>query len=153
MGAEHRKHHKHGYRRRPLRHQQRIFLPHGVVNVQIKTRTPLDNVGDLLKMLVSGNTNGSSLSPSWLFWSARINWLHAITAINSARRFLGGLIPGVARVVMVQHATFCINSSAYDWQASYPPATVLEIAGCCNFTMGEGYHNYHHEFQWDYRNG
>ncbi|MBT5717770.1 MAG: acyl-CoA desaturase, partial [Opitutae bacterium] len=21
------------------------------------------------------------------------------------------------------------------------------------FTMGEGYHNYHHEFQWDYRNG
>jgi stearoyl-CoA desaturase (delta-9 desaturase) len=20
-------------------------------------------------------------------------------------------------------------------------------------TMGEGYHNYHHEFQWDYRNG
>jgi stearoyl-CoA desaturase (delta-9 desaturase) len=21
------------------------------------------------------------------------------------------------------------------------------------FTFGEGYHNYHHEFQWDYRNG
>ena len=21
------------------------------------------------------------------------------------------------------------------------------------FTFGEGYHNYHHKFQWDYRNG
>ena len=69
---------------------------------------------------------------------------------------LGGLlIPGVARVVMVQHATFCINSLChmigkrpYSTSHSARDSWIAAI-----FTMGEGYHNYHHEFQWDYRNG
>ena len=69
---------------------------------------------------------------------------------------LGGfLIPGVARIVMVQHATFCINSLCH-MIGSRPYSTSHTgrdswIAAI--FTMGEGYHNYHHEFQWDYRNG
>ena len=65
------------------------------------------------------------------------------------------LIPGVARVVMVQHATFCINSLChmigkrpYSTNHSARDSWIAAI-----FTMGEGYHNYHHEFQWDYRNG
>ena len=69
---------------------------------------------------------------------------------------LGGfLLPGVARVVMVQHATFCINSLChmigtrpYSTSHSARDSWIAAI-----FTMGEGYHNYHHEFQWDYRNG
>jgi stearoyl-CoA desaturase (delta-9 desaturase) len=69
---------------------------------------------------------------------------------------LGGfLIPGVARVVMVQHATFCINSlchmigkQPYSTEHSARDSWIAAI-----FTMGEGYHNYHHEFAWDYRNG
>jgi stearoyl-CoA desaturase (delta-9 desaturase) len=37
--------------------------------------------------------------------------------------------------------TYDINSTARDsWFVSW-------------FTFGEGYHNYHHKFQWDYRNG
>ena len=58
-------------------------------------------------------------------------------------------------MVMVQHATFCINSLChmigkrpYSTNHSARDSWIAAI-----FTMGEGYHNYHHEFQWDYRNG
>jgi len=77
------------------------------------------------------------------------NMLPAVGALG------GFLIPGVARVVMVQHATFCINSlchmigkQPYSTEHSARDSWVAAI-----FTMGEGYHNYHHEFAWDYRNG
>lgn len=65
------------------------------------------------------------------------------------------LLAGVARVVIVHHMTFCINSLCH-WIGSRP------YSGTCSardsflmalFTFGEGYHNYHHEFQYDYRNG
>jgi len=87
-----------------------------------------------------------------------IGYVYAITSgnLSPAAGALGGLlIPGVARVVMVQHATFCINSLChmigerpYSTSHSARDSWIAAI-----FTMGEGYHNYHHEFQWDYRNG
>jgi stearoyl-CoA desaturase (Delta-9 desaturase) len=65
------------------------------------------------------------------------------------------LIAGVARVVVVQHGTFLINSAChvmgrqpYSKKCSARDSWLLAI-----FTFGEGYHNYHHEFQYDYRNG
>ena len=89
---------------------------------------------------------------------ALIGYLYAISTGNLSPLggALGGLlIPGVARVVMVQHATFCINSLChmigkrpYSTSHSARDSWIAAI-----FTMGEGYHNYHHEFQWDYRNG
>jgi stearoyl-CoA desaturase (delta-9 desaturase) len=87
-----------------------------------------------------------------------IGYVYAVTTGNLSPMAgaLGGLlIPGVARVVMVQHATFCINSLChmigerpYSTSHSARDSWIAAI-----FTMGEGYHNYHHEFQWDYRNG
>ena len=70
--------------------------------------------------------------------------------------FLGGLlIAGCARIVFVQHCTFfinslahCIGSRPYDGSTSARDNGVLAL-----FTFGEGYHNYHHAFQGDYRNG
>lgn len=65
------------------------------------------------------------------------------------------LIAGVARVVVVHHMTFCINSLCH-WIGSRPYSShctardSLIMAVC---TFGEGYHNFHHEFQHDYRNG
>ncbi len=65
------------------------------------------------------------------------------------------LLAGVARVVAVHHMTFCINSLCH-WIGDRP------YSGTCSardsflmalFTFGEGYHNFHHEFQHDYRNG
>lgn len=65
------------------------------------------------------------------------------------------LIAGVARIVVVHHMTFCINSLCH-WIGDRPYSTnctardSVLMAFC---TFGEGYHNYHHEFQYDYRNG
>ena len=69
---------------------------------------------------------------------------------------LGGfLIGGVAKVVVLQHCTFLINSAChtigrqpYSTRCSARDSFLMAI-----FTFGEGYHNYHHEFQHDYRNG
>ncbi len=69
---------------------------------------------------------------------------------------LGGfLFGGCTRIVVLQHATFFINSLAhmigtrpYDSDSSARDSTLISL-----FTFGEGYHNYHHAFQTDYRNG
>ena len=69
---------------------------------------------------------------------------------------LGGfLIAGTARIVVVHHMTFCINSLCH-WIGDRPYSTHCTarnsvIMALCTF--GEGYHNFHHEFQYDYRNG
>jgi stearoyl-CoA desaturase (delta-9 desaturase) len=65
------------------------------------------------------------------------------------------LIAGVARVVFLQHCTFCINSLCH-WIGSRPYSSRCSARDSwftAIFTFGEGYHNYHHEFQHDYRNG
>src|SRR5260370_404094 len=69
---------------------------------------------------------------------------------------LGGfLIGGVTKIVVLQHCTFLINSAChtigrqpYSKKCSARDSLLLAV-----FTFGEGYHNYHHEFQHDYRNG
>lgn len=69
---------------------------------------------------------------------------------------LGGfLIAGVARVVFVNHMTFFINSWSHTWgrQPYSSRCTARDNAVLAWLTFGEGYHNYHHAFQYDYRNG
>ncbi len=71
-------------------------------------------------------------------------------------RPLGGLLwGGFLRVVIVHHMTFFINSLAHI--VGTQPYS-LDNTGRDNwflgpFTFGEGYHNFHHKFQADYRNG
>ncbi len=69
---------------------------------------------------------------------------------------LGGfLIAGVGRMVVVQHLTFFINSLCHTVgrQTYSHRCTARDSALMAFFTFGEGYHNFHHEFQHDYRNG
>jgi len=69
---------------------------------------------------------------------------------------LGGfLIAGVARVVFVNHMTFFINSWSHTWgRRTYSSrCSARDSAVLAWFTFGEGYHNFHHAFQHDYRNG
>lgn len=65
------------------------------------------------------------------------------------------LIAGVARLVAVHHVTFFINSLAHIWgKRPYTDLnTARDNAFVALFTFGEGYHNYHHIFESDYRNG
>jgi stearoyl-CoA desaturase (delta-9 desaturase) len=69
---------------------------------------------------------------------------------------LGGfLLAGVARIVSVHHVTFCINSLCH-WIGDRPYSSKCSARDSlimAFFTFGEGYHNFHHEFQHDYRNG
>ncbi len=69
---------------------------------------------------------------------------------------LGGfLLAGVARIVSVHHMTFCINSLCH-WIGNRPYSSKCSARDSlimAFFTFGEGYHNFHHEFQHDYRNG
>lgn len=68
----------------------------------------------------------------------------------------GGLmIAGVARLVVVHHSTFCVNSLAhYFGDQKYTDAqSARNSIFTALVTFGEGYHEYHHEFPSDYRNG
>lgn len=65
------------------------------------------------------------------------------------------LLAGVLRLVVSHHVTFFINSLAHMWgrQPYTDENTARDNDVLALFTWGEGYHNYHHIFQTDYRNG
>ena len=65
------------------------------------------------------------------------------------------LIAGVFRLVLVHHVTFFINSLAHMWgkQPYTEKNTARDNDILAFFTFGEGYHNFHHIFEYDYRNG
>jgi stearoyl-CoA desaturase (delta-9 desaturase) len=65
------------------------------------------------------------------------------------------LLAGVFRLVVVHHVTFFINSLAHIWgKQPYTDGNTARDNGILAFfTFGEGYHNYHHIFEYDYRNG
>jgi len=62
---------------------------------------------------------------------------------------------GIARLVLSHHFTFFINSWAHMWgsQPYTDKNTAKDNALLALFTHGEGYHNFHHIFEMDYRNG
>eukprot|EP01133_Synstelium_polycarpum_P014033 gene14033-16542_t len=67
----------------------------------------------------------------------------------------GFFIAGVASKVLMMQCTFCINSLAhYIGEATYTDQRSPRDSAITSLvTFGEGYHNFHHEFPYDYRNG
>jgi stearoyl-CoA desaturase (delta-9 desaturase) len=65
------------------------------------------------------------------------------------------LLAGLARLVINHHATFFINSLAHAWGTQpYTDANSARDNPVLAFlTYGEGYHNFHHIYAHDYRNG
>jgi stearoyl-CoA desaturase (Delta-9 desaturase) len=65
------------------------------------------------------------------------------------------LLAGLLRLVLSQHVTWFINSVAHIWgrQPYSDKSSARDNPLLALVTYGEGYHNYHHTFQWDYRNG
>ena len=97
-------------------------------------------------------------------WQAR-HWVTLAivfgTLIPTGLGFLWGdalgafLVAGALRVVLTWHATYSVNSFAhrfgtrpYSKEESARDNFLIALA-----TLGEGYHNFHHRFQSDYRNG
>jgi stearoyl-CoA desaturase (delta-9 desaturase) len=65
------------------------------------------------------------------------------------------LLAGVLRLVVSHHFTFFINSLAHIWgsQPYTDENTARDNPVVALLTYGEGYHNFHHMFAHDYRNG
>lgn len=65
------------------------------------------------------------------------------------------LLIGFLRLVLSHHTTFFINSLAHIWgkQTYTDKNTARDNGVLALFTFGEGYHNFHHLFENDYRNG
>lgn len=65
------------------------------------------------------------------------------------------LLAGVLRLVVSHHFTFFINSLAHMWgERPYTEDnSARDNAVLAVLTFGEGYHNFHHSFAHDYRNG
>ncbi|MBI5411069.1 MAG: fatty acid desaturase [Nitrospirae bacterium] len=73
--------------------------------------------------------------------------------------WIGGLgcflLAGVGRTFFVLNSTFCINSICHLWgnQPHSGADSSRDSWWVSLLTFGEGYHNYHHTYQSDYRNG
>ncbi len=101
---------------------------------------------------------------SVVMWQHR-NYLWLCIAVNFGIPLLIGFIhgdvvgmlltAGFLRLVISHHTTFFINSLAHMWgsQPYTEKNTARDNGFLAFFTFGEGYHNFHHLFQFDYRNG
>src|SRR6202011_3179891 len=154
--SEHRRHHKHvDHDDDPYCISKGFFYAHiGWLLFKLKSDQPYDNVGDLQK-------------DKLVCWQDRhVQWIAVLVSFgipgilgflwNGWRGALGAfLIAGVARIVVLQHGTFLINSACHTMgrQPYSRKCTARDSLFLALFTLGEGYHNYHHEFQYDYRNG
>jgi stearoyl-CoA desaturase (delta-9 desaturase) len=154
--SEHRRHHKHvDHEDDPYDITKGFFHAHiGWLLFKLQPQPPFDNVADLKKDRL-------------VMWQHRYIHLLAFLVSFVLPAVLGAiwdgwvgalggfLIAGVAKVVVVQHCTFFINSAChtigqqpYSTKCSARDSFLMAL-----LTFGEGYHNYHHEFQHDYRNG
>jgi stearoyl-CoA desaturase (Delta-9 desaturase) len=154
--SEHRRHHKHvDHEEDPYDISKGFFHAHiGWLLFKLLPQPPFDNVSDLKK-------------DPLVMWQHR--YIHTLSVLvsfvlptlvgamwNGWAGALGGfLISGVAKIVVLQHCTFLINSAChtigrqpYSVKCSARDSLLMAF-----LTFGEGYHNYHHEFQHDYRNG
>jgi len=64
----------------------------------------------------------------------------------------GFLIAGCLRVVCVYHFTWCVNSVAHFWgdRPYDPKSNPTENAFVSCVAIGEGWHNWHHKYPFDY---
>lgn len=103
-------------------------------------------------------------SDAWIQWQHRWYWPLLLafgfllpTLIGLAwGRPLGGLIwGGLARMFVLHHSTYLINSAAHFFGSQpYSTRTTARDSWWVAFiSLGEGYHNFHHAFASDYRNG
>jgi len=90
-------------------------------------------------------------------WIGILFGLGIPTLIGAAfGRPLGGLLwGGFLRIVVIHHTTFFVNSIAHMWGSRpYSDENSARDNWMLAFvTNGEGFHNFHHKFPSDYRNG
>jgi stearoyl-CoA desaturase (Delta-9 desaturase) len=92
----------------------------------------------------------------YLLWAIASGILLPLLIGAATGHLLGALVLSVAaRLTFVHHSTFCINSVCHTFgRATYDiDSTARDHWLVALITNGEGYHNFHHRFPSDYRNG
>jgi stearoyl-CoA desaturase (Delta-9 desaturase) len=151
--ADHRNHHRYtDTKKDPYNIKQGFWYAHiGWILTRDYSKRDLDNVDDLQKIWFLRFQHRARLILSI------VTGLLLPMAIASlwGEPMAGLFIAGGLRMIIGHHAIFCINSichvfgkSNYSKQISARDSWVTAL-----FTLGEGYHNYHHQFPLDYRNG
>jgi len=151
--SDHRIHHRFtDTNQDPYNAGQGFFWSHvGWIFYQSREEKQLTNVGDLLR-------------DRWVRWQHRYDVAIALVVGFAIPMLVGSFIgrafgfllwAGLIRVVVVHHATFFINSLAHMWgdQPYSRKDTSRDSWWLALLTNGEGYHNFHHMFPSDYRNG
>ncbi|MBB5350183.1 stearoyl-CoA desaturase (delta-9 desaturase) [Haloferula luteola] len=154
--SDHRRHHKHtDHDDDPYNIQQGFLWAHiGWILFKVLPEPPLDNVADLrrdrLVMLQHRTDKLIAVGVGLILPAALGYWWN-----GTEGALAGFLIVGALRVFVVQQCTFFINSlchtigrQPYSSTCSARDSTLMAF-----LTFGEGYHNFHHRFQHDYRNG
>jgi len=150
--SDHRHHHRFvdDVERDPYPVRRGFWYAHWIWVMEAKDR-PRDSVGDLEQdPLIRWQHR-------YHFWiGAAVSALPVLTVGLMTHNVIGQLIIGLLlRIVATHHSTFLINSAAH-WFGTQPYTdanSARDNALLAPFTFGEGYHNYHHMWQWDYRNG
>ncbi len=160
--SDHRRHHKHvDHDEDPYDISKGFFWAHiGWLLFKLNPEPPVDNVADLRKdklvMWQHRYTHWIGLVVGLIAPAALGYGYNTLMGLDPMVGALGGfLIAGVTRIVIAQHCTFFINSLCHT-VGKQPYSTkhsARDSAIMAFLTFGEGYHNYHHEFQHDYRNG
>ena len=161
--ADHRIHHKHvDEDEDPYDISKGFFYAHiGWLLFRLKPKPPVTNVKDLeadpLVMWQHKYVQWIGFFVGFVT-PAALGWAYA-TARGFANPGMTALacflIAGLLRTVVVQQGTFCINSLCHMFgrQPYSTRHSARDSWWVALLTFGEGYHNYHHEFQHDYRNG
>lgn len=92
----------------------------------------------------------------YIYWAIIAGFIFPAVVGYFLGSALGGLIiAGAIRIFVTQQSTFFVNSLCHTFgrQTYSKEITAKDSFFVALLTHGEGYHNFHHKFQIDYRNG
>jgi stearoyl-CoA desaturase (delta-9 desaturase) len=90
------------------------------------------------------------------FWSFGVGYIFPmLIGMWMGNALLGLFLAGGLRIFLTQQSTFFVNSLSHmHGKTTYSKEkTARDSILVAVLTHGEGYHNFHHKFQFDYRNG
>jgi len=150
--SDHRRHHRYqDTLRDPYNVKRGFWWAHMGWIIGSPTTTDYSNCPDLEKF--ASIRNQQKFYPLWLLTFGFLLPLGIGFVIGRPLEcFLFG---GLFRMVMINHATFLINSYAHYFgrQPYSKEISAKDSLICALLAQGEGWHNFHHKFPFDYRNG